>query len=141
MSTSNSSSLLGTTISWEVSLVMNCVTSHYWQRSMNELLDLLAMIFPDSKNCKKQHWVIQIWHVINYGLKNFGEECMGLVKKVNHFTVCIGEVLSHISNFKHYNFLWWDCWWSGQSIHRIFIYGTWGCWNWCTETERNPKRS
>ena len=32
----------------EICLAMKCVTSHYLQRSLDELLYLLKMIFPDS---------------------------------------------------------------------------------------------
>ena len=59
MSLSKSSSLPGTSTTspsldftsdafqTEIRLSMKCVTSHYSERSMNELLKLLAMIFPD----------------------------------------------------------------------------------------------
>ena len=59
MSLSKSSSLPGTSTTspsldftsdafqTEIRLAMKCITSHYSERSMNELLKLLAMIFPD----------------------------------------------------------------------------------------------
>ena len=78
---------------------MNCVTSSNSQRNVNKLPDLHTMIFLDSRvtgNITFGHR--KLTYVINYGLKKyFFEEFMGLVENGNHFTVCIGKFLSHIS--------------------------------------------
>ena len=82
----------------EIFPAMKCVTFHYSQRSMNKLLDLLAMIFQDFQitgnitlGCTK------LAYIINYGFKKyFREEYMGLVKNINDFTMCIDKFLNHI---------------------------------------------
>lgn len=63
----------------EICLAVKCLTFHYSQRGMDEMPDLLVMIFPD----------FQIAGDITLGLKKFGyfinhrlkkyvlEECMG----------------------------------------------------------------
>ena len=61
---------------------------------MDELPDLLVIIFPNSKIAGNTT-LCRLVSVINYGLKRyFLEKCMVLVKNANHFTVlqyCSGE--------------------------------------------------
>lgn len=64
------------------------------------MLDLLLMIFPDSKVTEGiKMGGTKLPYVINYGLKKyFFEKCTRVVKNPDHFTVCFDKLPSHISN-------------------------------------------
>ena len=88
----------------EIDLAKKCVTSNYLKRTMAELPDLLKMIFQDSKiagNITLGH--TELACVINYGLKkHFLEEFKGLVKNVNHFTICTDKFHNYIYKCKQF---------------------------------------
>ena len=81
----------------EICLFMKCVISHYSQRSMGELPNLLAITFPNYETVGNITLVrIKLACMVNDGLKNyFLKKCMGLVKIANHFTVCFDELLNY----------------------------------------------
>ena len=81
----------------KISLAMRCIfTFYYWQRSMDEILDLLAIIYPMLYLQKIYHWLVSGM----YWKKYFLEQCMRLVENENHFNTCF-QYLYHISNRKH----------------------------------------
>ena len=66
---------------------------------MDDLPELLKMIFPDSKivgeiTLKRS----KLSYVINYGLKEYyHEKCMEKVKQASRFTICSDEAVNNIS--------------------------------------------
>lgn len=74
------------TLKAEICLAVKCVTFHYSQGSMNELTDLLAIIFRDFQMAGNiTLGLTTLPYFINYGFeKYFLVKCMGLVKNVSH---------------------------------------------------------
>lgn len=75
----------------KIYLFMKCVISHYFQTTMGELPDLLAIIFSNYKIADDLTLVrIKLTCIINDGLKYyFLKKCMRLVKSANHVTVSL----------------------------------------------------
>lgn len=69
----------------KISFAMRCIfTFYYWQRSMDEILDLLAIIYPMLYLQKIYHWLVSGMDWKKY----FLQQCMRLVENENHFNTC-----------------------------------------------------
>lgn len=78
----------------KISLAMRCIfTFYYWQRSMDEILDLLPIIYPILYLQKIYHWLVSgmDWKMYEIGRKWKSFQCL--------FSIL--QYLYHISNRKH----------------------------------------
>ena len=81
----------------EILLAMKCFVSHYSKKSMDDFLDLVQILFPDSEIVNEISLKrTKIIYVINYCLKEY----MDKVKKAACFTICFDEALNNISCWK-----------------------------------------